>query len=155
MVAKYELLSLGLKFIKSPSSSLFATGTFIQDFEVCNNHWVSLHLTDLSKGSLSVMQGVCTSIKDQFAHVKPHYVPPNLSPCLYNALKSIKEDESIIISKADKGNVNVIMDVEQYLSLSHQHLSDGKVYKVLKHDPTPEIIACFNAYLKGGFKTES
>ena len=84
MVAKYELLSLGLKFIKSPSSSLCATGTFIQDFEAYNNRWVSLRLTGLSKASLSVMQGVYTSIKDQLAHVNPHYVPPSLSPDLFN-----------------------------------------------------------------------
>ena len=39
---------------------------------------------------------------------------PNITKDMRDALKSLKEDESIMIFPADKGRVNVVMDTDTY-----------------------------------------
>lgn len=52
------------------------------------------------------------------------------------ALKEIKEDNSLIAKKADKGGATVIMDRKAYLDEAHAQLSDTTVYLPLNEDPT-------------------
>ena len=63
------------------------------------------------------------------------------------AVRQILEDKDILVSKADKGDVMVIMPTSQYLELAYRHLSDESTYQLLRIDPTPEIAKRFRAYL--------
>ena len=57
-------------------------------------------------------------------------------------------NRDLVISKADKGDVTVVMTTSQYLELAYKHLGDRDTYQVLRVDPTREIVARFNTYLK-------
>lgn len=50
--------------------------------------------------------------------------------------KFLKENAEIMITRADKGNVTVCMDVHQYTQLSLNILSDTEFYQPINRDPT-------------------
>ena len=52
-----------------------------------------------------------------------------------------------MISKANKGDVTVVLTTSKYLELAYKHLGDKDIYQLLKVDPTQEIVARFNSYL--------
>ena len=41
------------------------------------------------------------------------------------AIKSLRDDKSVIITKADKGNATVVLNTQDYKEKMHQHLSEG------------------------------
>lgn len=45
----------------------------------------------------------------------------------------------MIIRKADKGSTVTIVSADRYVKDGVQHLSDRKAYRILDHDPTPQI----------------
>ena len=56
-------------------------------------------------------------------------------------------NDSILVTNADKGDTTVIMDTSSLIGLAHKHLSDKNTYRLLKHDPTPEVVVRFNQYI--------
>ena len=64
------------------------------------------------------------------------------------ALKSLKNNENIVITKADKGDTVVIMDTSQYASLAYGHLNDPHTYTRLTDDPTPGIVKAYRKFLR-------
>ena len=60
---------------------------------------------------------------------------PNISKTEIQVLKSLQNDDSIIILPADKGNVTVVMDRVEY-SNKLAHLVDNGGYSKVKKDPT-------------------
>ena len=56
-------------------------------------------------------------------------------------LRNLRNNEDIIVLKADKGNVAVILDREDYDKKMLDHLSASGSYKRLVRDPTKKIIA--------------
>ena len=54
----------------------------------------------------------------------------------HEAIKELRQDTTIQILQADKGNATVVMDTEDYDSKVHDLLDDTKSYKILKKDPT-------------------
>jgi len=54
------------------------------------------------------------------------------------ALQQLKKDPSIIITKADKGNITTVLDKEGYDKIN-QMLDDEETYKPLKTSPTASI----------------
>ena len=62
---------------------------------------------------------------------------PNISKTERQALKSLQDDDSIIILPADKGSATVVMDrVECSNKLAHLISNGG--YSKVKKDPHPE-----------------
>ena len=59
----------------------------------------------------------------------------NLSQKELNAIKSLAEDKSIHISKADKGNVTVIMDTNDYLKTVDKVIEKEKYKKLCSTNP--------------------
>eukprot|EP00731_Ephydatia_muelleri_P027522 Em0019g395a len=55
------------------------------------------------------------------------------------ALDALSNDNTIVINKADKANVIVIQNHDDYAREGFQHLGDAKVYKKLTHDTTMEV----------------
>ena len=77
-------------------------------------------------------------------------VPPKLNfpQRLNRALMSLKEDSTIIIAKADKGDTVVVMDSSHYYGLAAKHLADAQTYELLETDPSEEIVRRYHQYLK-------
>ena len=57
-------------------------------------------------------------------------------------------NRDVVISKADKGDVTVVMSVAHYLELAYKHLGDESTYRVLNSDPTSELAKRFNSYCR-------
>ena len=64
---------------------------------------------------------------------------PNITSTERQALKSIKEDASIVILPADKGRATVVMDKVAYEEKVQTLLSDTTTYTPLTKDPTSEF----------------
>ena len=73
---------------------------------------------------------------------------PNLTKAERLALRDLKKNKDIVITKADKGDTTVIMDTSHLIELAHKHLNDTNTYQLLKSDPTPEIVTRFNRYIQ-------
>ena len=63
----------------------------------------------------------------------------NLSKEEKKALKELRENKSIIIKQADKGNGIVVENTEDYIANGLQHLGNTQIYKELDEDPTVPI----------------
>ena len=61
--------------------------------------------------------------------------PANLSQADYKALKCLREDVSIFITPADKGNITMVMDCSQYEGRIQTLLADTGMYRRLMKDP--------------------
>ena len=64
------------------------------------------------------------------------------------ALKSLNEDEQIVILPADKGRVTVVLDKADYIEKARQLLNDTTTYRTLENDPTDALAKQINKQLK-------
>jgi len=66
--------------------------------------------------------------------------PPksNLDKSMHRAIKDLREDNSIVILPADKGNATVVMDRTEYTTKMSRMLED-ETYTRLKKDPTSRV----------------
>jgi hypothetical protein len=71
----------------------------------------------------------------------------NFSRLHKNAVLFLKANPSLLILTADKGNVTVIMDRDEYNRKVHSLLTDTNTYKIQKKDPTLTIQRKTNAFL--------
>ena len=74
---------------------------------------------------------------------RPIYSPPkkqNLSPNERLALKSLKQDNTIVIKPADKGTTVVVMNREDYLREGYKQLGDTKFYLQVEEDLTDKHV---------------
>ena len=74
----------------------------------------------------------------QSANPPPPPPKSNLPSHLRQAANTLRKDQSIVILPADKGNVTVVMNREEYTDKIKTMLSDG-TYKRLKEDPTATV----------------
>ena len=65
----------------------------------------------------------------------------------YKKLRELKENENIIIRRADKSNTFVIMKKEAYTSKLDELLSDNTKFQALRKDPTEDIKKALNDYI--------
>jgi hypothetical protein len=72
----------------------------------------------------------------------------NLSLTENRALKSLKQDNSIVIVPADKGRATVVMDKEEYNDKIRSHLSDLETYVEVENNPTNTLQNKVNSELK-------
>ena len=71
-------------------------------------------------------------------HVRAKRPPPNLERKQREAIHNLRNDSSIVILPADKGNATVLMDKETYDNKIHMIISEGN-YSVIRRDPTKGI----------------
>ena len=69
------------------------------------------------------------------------------------ALKTLKKDRDLHITKADKANIVVVLDKETYLQKMFDLLSDNATYLELTANPLDDVIKYFNANLKSILKS--
>lgn len=67
--------------------------------------------------------------------------PPgnNISKLEFDALKSLNDNNNIIVLKVDKGGVVVILDKDDYRRKMLDHLHNSGSYRKLKKDPLKKI----------------
>ena len=78
---------------------------------------------------------------------KPKPLTQNLSLAEFQALQNLKHNPNIIITKADKGDTIVVLEIDYYTTLAYKHLLDPTTYKRLTGDPTPSIADRFNVWI--------
>ena len=68
--------------------------------------------------------------------------PPkrNLNPEQLKAIRSLRNNNDIIIVKADKGGTTVIMNYEDYVNKMKDHLYNSGSYKNLKKTPSLKLL---------------
>lgn len=64
---------------------------------------------------------------------------PQLNKIFNKTKKFLKDNPQIIVTRADKGNVTVAMNKQQYNDLSTNLLADTSYYKKLNRDPTNSL----------------
>ena len=64
------------------------------------------------------------------------------------AINRLKNDDSIVIAKADKGNVTVVLDKVDYDSKIVENLNDEATYKKLNRNTTQSLKNKINYTLK-------
>jgi hypothetical protein len=72
----------------------------------------------------------------------------NLTSTEKEALRKLKEDNSIVITQADKGNATVVMDKVDYEKKIEDHLLDNNTYREVQRDPTKTLQNKVNSELK-------
>ena len=72
-------------------------------------------------------------------------IKPNLNQNHRLALKQLRDDDSIVILPADKGNVTVVMERSVCREKIKEILSDGN-YSPLRKDPTRQMEWWLNKY---------
>ena len=94
------------------------------------------------------LDSVCTSIEGDLTRLRltPHI--PNLPSHLRTALRSLRSDPRLVVTKVNKGDVVVLLDAPRYMELAWRHLNDSQTYTLLSEDPTQSIVSNFNRYLK-------
>ena len=100
--------------------------------------WPKTHV--MTNAQNVVMANILRDIKNRIHSVE--VVPPklNLSQRLRNALIALKEDPTIVIANADKGDTVVVLDAIHYYELAARHLADAGTYELLETDLTDEIV---------------
>ena len=68
----------------------------------------------------------------------PPVEEPNITKEMRDALKTRKEDESIMVLPADKGRASVVMDTDTYRAKMSTLIENGP-YQLLKKDPTDRL----------------
>ena len=121
--AQTQVLQLGLNFAAAPTQIptdriLAAVGKSLTKFTVKEANHVR-----------SKVIGV----------IKNHRPPkPSLNSEETKALKELRNDQNLVISKADKGKTTVVMDKTDYDERLLSMLEDNTTYQLLQKDPTPQ-----------------
>ena len=78
---------------------------------------------------------------------------PLLTPALKAAAKELKENEEIVIRKADKSSIFVILDKEEYMGKMKTILHDQTKFKSITKNPTNDIKTRLNRIIRENNKT--
>ena len=129
-----QLLSYGLNFALPHESKHLID--YVETLEK--------HQHDSNKAGYNFIFMNLNSIFNNLKENQFDYLPRRF----HHALNDLKRNNSIRISKADKGGKIVIMDFSEYTTKMYSMLSDKSVYKKLKVDPLKNMQSNFNFKLK-------
>ncbi|XP_070000289.1 uncharacterized protein [Penaeus vannamei] len=119
-----KLLSLGLDFALPCKSPSFADN-FLAFERLCHTVNNCQILDNSESAKLKVFEKIASLANDTFYDFKRHrHWLPSFSKAKYNALKSLKEDPNIIITRPDKGKGVVILERNEYVTKVNILLSD-------------------------------
>jgi hypothetical protein len=125
-----SLLTKGLNLSIPPKKLNY--GDFLMPFEVLYKQMFNSLKSDHSSDKTDP---VCASMKaaslDCFYSYDPK-IEQNLSVDEYKALKSLLEQESIVIQKSDKGNSVVILNKSDYVSRMNELLADETKFREIR-----------------------
>ena len=78
----------------------------------------------------------------------------NLTDTDKNAIEYFSKRKDLVITKADKGGANVILDVKDYIAKANEQLQDNSFYQKLHVDPTAKHSAIVNSVIESFRKQE-
>ena len=147
MQDEITVLRLGLKFIQNPihQHTILAPTQLLADIEATFEKYI--WPKTMSAAQNNIMKGVFKHIRNKILAIETVPPRPNFSQRLKIALKSLREDPTIIISKADKGDAVVVMDADHYYGLAMKHLADSSTYELLESDPSEQIVSDYHDFL--------
>ncbi|XP_063975376.1 uncharacterized protein LOC135161598 isoform X2 [Diachasmimorpha longicaudata] len=111
------------------------------------------------KDQQNEVRTICVDVISNFMRQDrlPRY--PELMEKIRSAKTFKKSHPEIVFLKADKGNVTVAVNRQQYIAKMSDLLSDSSTYTVIKNDPTPTIQRKVNRlvlnWYNNGFITEA
>ena len=91
-------------------------------------------LANIEKGIKNLPDNISSIIRSKVVDIlnKKHKSIPNLSIKEKKALKNLRDDTNIVITKADKGNCTVIIDKDKYEEKIFKLLNDKDAYVIKK-----------------------
>ena len=142
----------GLSFIPSPqfdSPSCDVSRDLTRDLRTLRHRYIDRYTGELPERACRILQCCSKAIRYDFSNISVQRLRANLSKTEMQALRDLMKNPNLVISKADKGDATVIMSTTQYVELACKHLYDGNTYRLLKPDPTQDIVKQFNSYVEG------
>ena len=161
--SQISLLGRGLTFVKTPRRvPLNEVLTAFSAFE--RRMHIQYHFRDhnsekptfYKKSNWDPPVPECTPIHDYLSCVQndirnlythPKQNPQNLTKNELEALNELKNNQNIVIKRADKGGKIVIWPREMYVSEASKQLSDTKYYHKLDKDQTGELALNIESFL--------
>ena len=161
--SQISLLGRGLTFVKTPRRvPLNEVLTAFSAFE--RRMHIQYHFRDhnsekptfYKKSNWDPPVPECTPIHDYLSCVQndirnlythPKQNPQNLTKNELEALNELKNNQNIVIKRADKGGKIVIWPREMYMSEASKQLSDTKYYHKLDKDQTGELALNIESFL--------
>ena len=113
-------------------------------------------LANIEKGIKNLPDNIASIIRSKVVDVlnKKHRSIPNLSIKEKKALRNLRDDKNIVITKADKGNCTVIIDKEKYEEKIFKLLNEKDTYVILKKDLTKNIESKLNKFIFDLYKID-
>jgi len=146
-------LSSGEKFalpidLKNNRDRLDVSLAVTKNFEACS-HLIPERVVE------KVRSSIVNSVKKSL-HSSKHvnHTDRYLLKEYVNCKKFLKNNEDIFVTKADKGQVTVIMDKIEYVKEMEDILNDDSTYKILKSNPLRKITCKLEAMIKTWFETK-
>ena len=135
-----KVLLLGLNFSVSQG--------YVSKTEILAN--IEKDIKNLPDNTTSIIRSKVVDVLD-----KKHKNIPNLSIKEKKALKNLRDDTNIVITKADKGNCTVIIDKDKYEEKIFKLLNDKDTYVILKNDLKKNIERKLNKFIFELYKIDS
>ena len=120
------------------------------NFAITSNFVPKLDIVSEIEGGISnLSSGDKEIIRVEVSKALKSYRPPksNVTRKERESLKQLKNDDSIIILKADKGNCTVVLDSDEYCSKMRDLLEDGDTYEAIRRDPIKKVERDLNSKL--------
>ena len=154
--AESSLLERGLKFVPTPktisttpllnAASEFGRRVKLKYFFRFKSPLSDIRIPFQGKSTWEPPEGridkdilTCISnFTENIQNLKPKKEKLNISEQEYLAIKSLKNNNEIVIKKADKGSATVIMNKTDYLAEGYRQLSNLNYYKKLDSPIYPE-----------------
>ena len=131
-----SLLDKGLSFIPSVQHTTTHTDV-IADLQTMERKYIDRYanVNEMPSRACRLLKSCMASIRYDFKSLRIKSMKNNLSREECRALKCLIKNRDLVISKADKGDATVVMNVTHYLELAYKHLGDETRYLVLNSDP--------------------
>ena len=142
------MLAKGLSYIPTPRLNSSNKKTLIRDLGEFGGKYIKPWLERVPGSAGRTLSDTVIKIRQDFYRCSPLMVGSNLSKGEKRALRELAANPELVISKADKGDAVVVLSTPTYLDLAYEHLNDKNTYKLLRSDPTGEIVTRFIKYLK-------
>ena len=110
------------------------------DLDILKERHINKYVGSIPPRASRLLKQSLKSMQYDFGNLSMVEVIANLTKADRTALTKQVKNEDLVICRADKGDVTVIMTTSQYLDLVYKHLKDKGTYQPLKTDPTREIV---------------
>ena len=101
-----------------------------------------------SQNKIVIKQELADQLRAESTKHRNIAYPKLLTPSLRIAAQNLKNNDEIVIRKADKSTTYVIMDKKEYLNKIDEILSDQSKFKMIKRNPVEKIKQKANKLIK-------